>query len=71
MVTPKFRRRDGTAVDKAPIEAFRHGFQGQVLLPGDAGLNMSRHIGRAHFGGAGMEEKLLALSSHPEKLPGV
>jgi hypothetical protein len=31
-------------------------------------LNMSRHMGRAHFGGAGREEELLTRSSHPEKL---
>ena len=47
MVTPKFRRRDGTAVDKATIEAFRHGFQGQVLLPGDAGYSSARRIWNA------------------------
>ena len=47
MVTPKFRRRDGTAVDKATIEAFRHGFQGQVLLPGDAGYASARRIWNA------------------------
>jgi hypothetical protein len=28
---------------------------------------MSSHMGRAHLGGAGMEEKLLTLSSHPEE----
>jgi hypothetical protein len=47
VVTPKFRRRDGTAVDKATIEAFRHGFQGQVLLPGDAGYASARRIWNA------------------------
>src|SRR5260370_25942348 len=47
VVTPKFRRRDGTAVDKATIEAFRHGFQGQVLLPGDAGYSSARRIWNA------------------------
>src|SRR3981081_786045 len=32
---------------------------------------MSRHMGRAHFGGTGMEEKLLTLSSHPETVLGI
>src|SRR5258708_37586520 len=47
VVAPKFRRRDGTAVDRATIEAFRHGFQGQVLLPGDAGYSSARRIWNA------------------------
>ena len=47
VATPKFRRRDGAAVDKANIEAFRHGFHGQVLLPGDAGYASARRIWNA------------------------
>jgi FAD/FMN-containing dehydrogenase len=47
MIGPKFRRRDGTAVDKATIEAFRHGCHGQVLLPGDAGYASARRIWNA------------------------
>jgi hypothetical protein len=47
MIGPKFRRRDGTAVDKATIEAFGHGFHGQVLLPGDAGYASARRIWNA------------------------
>jgi hypothetical protein len=31
-------------------------------------LNMPATWEEAHFGGAGMEEKLLTLSSHPERL---
>ena len=47
MVTPKFRRRDGTAVDQAAIEAFRQGFHGQVLLPGEPGYASARRIWNA------------------------
>jgi hypothetical protein len=47
VATPKFGRRDGAAVDKANIEAFRHGFHGQVLLQGDAGYATARRIWNA------------------------
>jgi len=47
VVTPKFRRRDGTAVDQAAIEAFRQGFHGQVLLPGEPGYASARRIWNA------------------------
>jgi FAD binding domain len=41
------KRRDGTAVDKVTIEAFRRGFYGQTLLPGDAGYDSARRIWNA------------------------
>jgi hypothetical protein len=34
--TPTLKGRDGAAVDKANIEAFKRDFRGQALLPGDA-----------------------------------
>jgi hypothetical protein len=47
VITPKFRRRDGTAVERATIEAFRHEFHGQALLRGDAGYASARRIWNA------------------------
>lgn len=41
------RQRDGVAVDKAAIEAFRHDFRGQVFLPDDAGYDAARRIWNA------------------------
>jgi FAD/FMN-containing dehydrogenase len=42
--TPTLTRRNGTAVDKTDIEAFRHKFHGQLFLPGDAGYDSARRI---------------------------
>jgi hypothetical protein len=47
VITPKFKRRDGTAVERATIEAFRHEFHGQALLRGDAGYASARRIWNA------------------------
>src|SRR5436190_1307049 len=44
MKTPKLKSRDGAALDRATIEAFRRGFCGQALLPGDAGYHSARRI---------------------------
>jgi hypothetical protein len=41
------RRRNGAAVDDATIELFRQGFNGQALLPGDAGYDSARRIWNA------------------------
>jgi hypothetical protein len=46
--TPTLKNRSGAAVGKATIEAFRNEFYGQALLPGDAGYDSARRIGRAH-----------------------
>jgi len=45
--TPTLKSRDGAAVDKVAIEAFRRGFYGQALLPGDAGYDSARRIWNA------------------------
>ena len=47
MKTPTLKSRDGAAVGKATIEAFRRGFCGQALLPGDAGYDSARRIWNA------------------------
>ena len=47
MKTPTLKSRDGAAVDKVAIEAFRRGFYGQALLPGDAGYDSARRIWNA------------------------
>jgi hypothetical protein len=47
VVAPTLTRRDGTAVDRATIDAFRHGFHGQTLLPSDAGYASARRIWNA------------------------
>jgi hypothetical protein len=44
---PKLKSRNGAAEDKVTIEAFRHGFCGQALLPGDAGHDSARRIWNA------------------------
>jgi FAD/FMN-containing dehydrogenase len=41
------KRRDGTAIDRTTIAAFRHGFQGQALLPEDVGHASARRIWNA------------------------
>jgi hypothetical protein len=41
------KSRTGAAVDKMTIEAFRRGFSGQALLPGDAGYDSARRIWNA------------------------
>jgi FAD/FMN-containing dehydrogenase len=45
--TPTLKSRDGAAVGKATIEAFRRGFCGQALLSGDAGYDSARRIWNA------------------------
>src|SRR5438270_10994246 len=47
MKTPKLKSRTGAALDRATIEAFRRGFCGQALLPGDAGYDSARRIWNA------------------------
>jgi FAD/FMN-containing dehydrogenase len=41
------KSRTGAAVGKVTIEAFRRGFCGQALLPGDAGYDSARRIWNA------------------------
>ena len=41
------KQRDGVAVDKATIEAFRNEFRGQALLPGDTCYDSARRIWNA------------------------
>jgi hypothetical protein len=45
--TSILKSRTGAAVDKMTIEAFRRGFSGQALLPGDAGYDSARRIWNA------------------------
>jgi FAD/FMN-containing dehydrogenase len=45
--TPTLKSRDGAAVGKVTIEAFRRGFRGQALLPGDPGYDSARRIWNA------------------------
>jgi hypothetical protein len=45
--TPTLKSRGGAAAGKATIEAFRRGFCGQALLPGDAGYDSARRIWNA------------------------
>jgi FAD/FMN-containing dehydrogenase len=47
MKTLTLKRRNGDSVDQATIEAFKRGFEGQVLLPGDDGYDSARHIWNA------------------------
>ena len=47
MKTSTLKSRDGAAVDKVTIEAFRRGFCGQVLLPEDTGYDSARRIWNA------------------------
>ena len=47
MKTSTLKSRDGAAVDKVTIEAFRRGFCGQVLLPEDTGYASARRIWNA------------------------
>jgi FAD/FMN-containing dehydrogenase len=49
VIAPTLTRRDGTAVDRATIETFRHGFHGQALLPSDAGYASARRIWNARI----------------------
>jgi hypothetical protein len=41
------KNRNGAVVDKVTIDAFRSGFLGQTLLPGDAGYDSARRIWNA------------------------
>jgi hypothetical protein len=45
--TPTLKSRDGAAIPKATIEAFRREFRGRALLPGDAGYASARRIWNA------------------------
>jgi len=45
--TSTLKSRDGAALDKVTIEAFRRGFCGQVLLPEDTGYDSARRIWNA------------------------
>jgi FAD/FMN-containing dehydrogenase len=47
MKAPKLKTQNGAAVGKVTIEAFRRGFCGQALLPGDAGYDTARRIWNA------------------------
>ena len=47
MKTSTLKSRDGAALDKATIDAFRRGFCGQVLLPEDTGYDSARRIWNA------------------------
>ena len=47
MKTSTLKSRDGAALDKVTIEAFRRGFCGQVLLPEDTGYDSARRIWNA------------------------
>src|ERR1700704_5899448 len=41
------KSRTGASVDKVAIEAFRRGFCGRALLPGDAGYDTARRVWNA------------------------
>jgi FAD/FMN-containing dehydrogenase len=45
--TPTLKLRDGSALDKPTIEAFKQAFGGQVLSPGDADYDSARRIWNA------------------------
>ena len=47
MKTSSLKSRDGAPLDKVTIDAFRRGFCGQVLLPGDTGYDSARRIWNA------------------------
>ena len=47
MKTSTLKSRDGAALDKVTIEAFRRGFCGQALLPEDTGYDSARRIWNA------------------------
>ena len=47
MKNPELKQRNGAAVDKALIEAFKNDFRGQVILPGDASYDTARRIWNA------------------------
>jgi FAD/FMN-containing dehydrogenase len=47
MAIPTLTRRDGAAVDKDLIDAFRQDFAGSVIVPGDAGYEHARRIWNA------------------------
>jgi FAD/FMN-containing dehydrogenase len=47
MDMPRLKRRNGAAVDKLLIEAFKSDFHGQVILPGDASYDEARRIWNA------------------------
>jgi FAD/FMN-containing dehydrogenase len=47
MATSNLKRRDGTTIDKALIDAFRKEFHGSLILSGDAGYELARRIWNA------------------------
>jgi hypothetical protein len=47
MAPSNLKRRDGTAIDKALIDAFRQDFHGSIILPGDASYELARRIWNA------------------------
>jgi FAD/FMN-containing dehydrogenase len=47
MAPSNLKRRDGTAIDKALIDAFRQDFHGSIILPGDTGYELARRIWNA------------------------
>ncbi|HVJ41414.1 MAG TPA: FAD-binding oxidoreductase [Dongiaceae bacterium] len=49
MAARKLKQRDGTTVDTALIDAFKEGFHGRVILPGDADYDRAREIWNANI----------------------
>ncbi len=47
MIIHTLKRRDGTVIDKATIEAFRREFRGQALQSGDDGYDKARRVWNA------------------------
>ena len=47
MVTPLLKQRGGVVVDNELIDTFRNDFDGQVILPTDAGYDVARRIWNA------------------------
>jgi FAD/FMN-containing dehydrogenase len=47
MERPTLKRRDGTVVDEARVEAFKGDFHGRMILPGDADYDTARRVWNA------------------------
>ena len=47
MKPPTLKSRNGAAVDEVTVKAFRRGFYGQALLPGNVGYDSARRIWNA------------------------